>query len=119
MQAMDILPVYTPSQCTDVVSPVDRHMAQNIKQRIKGFFDDAYEADVDKWDEGLSSGEKRMLVASWASRAWSEFCAEMASQIRESFVKTGYLVAKDGSEMELIQMQGWKSEWGIYDFRPQ
>ena len=115
MEFVDVQPVYTPAECTDTVSPVDRNMAAAIKSRIKEFFDTEYEIDDEKWDEGLTAKQKRMLVAGWTSRAWADFCKEKPVQIRESFVKCGYLLACDGSENHLLDLQGWQKEWGPFE----
>ena len=111
MAFTDVQPIYTPAECTDCVSPVDRHMAEAIKVMVKDMFDEAYEEDDDEWDEGLTLKQKRMLVAGWTSRAWAKFSSEKGPQIREAFVKCGFLLAMDGSEDSLLDLQGWQKEW--------
>jgi hypothetical protein len=55
----------------------------------------------------LSVSERRMLIAHWVSVTWESLIANGAeSLIRQSFVETGFLVAKDGSENHLIKMAG-------------
>ena len=54
-----------------------------------------------------------MLVATWVSDAWDELRRENKHSVRSAFVKTGFLVAKDGSENSLIDISdGGKA----YDF---
>ena len=49
--------------------------------------------------------KKRMLVAQWASEAWAEFTTENHTCILHSFIKTGFLIAKDGSENGKIELR--------------
>ena len=44
-----------------------------------------------------------MLVARWVSESWTEFCQENQGCIRSAFVKTGFLLTKDGSENGLVE----------------
>ena len=109
MSAMGIVPAYTPADCTDCVSPVDHHVGQAIKTKIAQRYRDTFEADRDKWElpkkeGGLSDSRKRMLVATWTSEAWDEFCRENKSCITAAFVNTGFLIAKDGSENHKIEL---------------
>ena len=69
-----------------------------------------YDNNQSHWDEiGITKAKKRMLIATWTSEAWAEMCARPNNEglIRESFVDTGFLLAKDGSENDLINLQGW------------
>lgn len=119
MEFFAIVPAFTPPNCTDCVSPVDRHVGQTLKQKISARFEDAYEDDFDRWNcssklGGLTACEKRMLIAKWASESWAELCLEHKRLIESAFIKTGFLVAKDGSENHLIEL--WKGGHGMYSF---
>jgi UDP-N-acetylglucosamine transferase subunit ALG13 len=46
-----------------------------------------------------------MLVATWTAEAWEEVCRDHHVMIRQAFVETGFLVAKDGSENGLIKLE--------------
>ena len=111
MKLMDIVPAFTPANCTDCVSPVDHHVGQTLKLKIAKRYNDTYALNRDSWElpkkeGGLSDSKKRMLVAGWASEAWAEVCSDHQPLIRTAFVKTGFLLAKDGSENNLVEL--WK-----------
>jgi len=107
---MCIVPAFTPPNCTDSLSPVDHNVGQNIKQKISKLYDEDYENNPDSWElspseGGMTESSRRMLVARWTSKAWSEV-SKNETLIKSAFVRTGFLVAKDGSENHLIQL--WK-----------
>jgi hypothetical protein len=107
---LGIQPVFTPANSTDCTSPVDHHVGQSLKLKIGKRYQTCLEANREVWekdveDGGLSASRKRMLVATWASEAWEEVCRENQWMIRQAFVKTGFLVAKDGSENGLIELE--------------
>ena len=117
MDIMQIVPAFTPANCTDCVSPVDRNVGQAIKLKIAKRYDADYARDKDRWElpkdsGGLTASAKRMMVAKWASEAWSEICAHHHTLLRSAFVKTGFLVAKDGSENNLIEL--WQKKRGEF-----
>lgn len=123
MEHFMIVPAYTPATCTDCISPVDRHVGQTIKEAIYQKYEDAFDKDYDSWlldrsDGGLSSTKKRMLVATWTSEAWKAFTESAKSRrlVAGAFVKTGFLVAKDGSENSLIELHEKRMPAGTYDF---
>lgn len=109
MQAMGIIPAFTPADCTDCVSPVDSHVGQTLKLKIAKRYDAAYAANTAEWERpkkkgGLNDWKKRMLVAQWTAEAWQELCGQNQRLIRSAFVRTGFLIAKDGSENGLIEL---------------
>ena len=59
-----------------------------------------------------------MLVAKWVSKAWTEFTRnpKYHGGVRSTFVKMGFLVAKDGSENKLIELHKTQMPAGAYDF---
>ena len=110
MKTMGIQCAFTPADCTDVVSPVDHHVGQTLKLKIAKRYDQSCEENADIWEEhwrdgGLSASKKRRLVATWAAEAWRELHLDNRDLIRSAFVKTGFLIAKDGSENHLIGFQ--------------
>jgi hypothetical protein len=112
MTLMGIQPAYTPPDCTDVVSPVDHHVGQTLKLKIAKRYDKVA-ATWDQLDGAPSDSHKRMLVATWTSEAWDELSRDNKHAVHSAFVKTGFLVAKDGSENHLIDISdGGKA----YDF---
>jgi hypothetical protein len=102
MDHMGIRYAITTPNCTDVISPVDRHVGKVLKDRIHAKYETALKSNARMWsmDEahgGLSTARKRILVATWTSEAWNEFCANNKYTIERAFVETGFLLAKDGS----------------------
>jgi hypothetical protein len=117
MDLMHIVPAYTPANCTDCTSPVDRNVGQAIKLKIAKKYHATYRANKSQWElpkreGGLSDSRKRMLCAQWASEAWTEFCRDNQDCIRRAFVGTGFLLAKDGSENHEITL--WKNKKGAF-----
>ena len=47
-----------------------------------------------------------MMRSSAQAFDWAELCQDNQASIRSSFVKTGFLIAKDGSEDGLIELWG-------------
>lgn len=123
-QVMDIFkikPIYTPAGCTDCLSPVDR----NVGVWLKNCVYELQNAEMDKpenrnWSMpagqgGLTVSEKRMLIVRWMSQAWTELKTNKQDLLLSSFVASGCLIAKDGSENHLIRL--WpKAPEGAYDF---
>ena len=110
MKMMDIVAAFTPPNCTDCVSPVDKNVGQTIKQKIAKRYQRDYDEDSDAWHlpkklGGLGAPKKRQLVAKWASEAWAEFCECNLECITSAFVKSGFLLAKDGSENDKIELR--------------
>jgi hypothetical protein len=109
MELTKIIPAFTPPNCTDCVSPVDHHIGMRLKAMMAEEYEKEYEKDEEAWhlpkrQGGLGDKKKRMLVARWASHAWQRLCTEGKHLIKDSFVATGFLLAKDGSENELVQL---------------
>ena len=71
-----------------------------------------YEEWIEGWEAAgepkLSAGDRRVLLAQWVSVAWESLTRD-EYLIRQSFVQTGLLVARDGSENHLIKMAGIKN----------
>jgi hypothetical protein len=107
---MGIQPAFTPPNCTDCTSPVDHHVGQALKLKIGKRFEKCLETNRVVWglspeEGGMTTSLKRMLVAKWASEAWTELCTENKDLLRKAFVQTGFLVAKDGSENDQIVLE--------------
>ena len=109
MKTMSIVPAITPPNCTDCVSPVDSHVGQTLKRKIAKRYDAAYSENTAEWERpakqgGLTDMKRRMMVAQWAAEAWQEMCESHHKLIQSAFVRTGFLIAKDGSENGLIEL---------------
>lgn len=124
---LGMVPVYTPPGCTDTVSPVDHHIGRRIQNFMAARYQEELETNPHIWlasdgedveieDTNSSSAmERRMLMAQWLSDAWSDLQTNGAKQLDAAFLQTGFLVALDGSQDHLIQLQGWKGR--PYKFR--
>ena len=104
----DIRPAYTPPNCTDCVSPCDHHVGIKMKNLISAFYKQEFEDNRDEWCDpvrGLKTWERRVRMATWAAKAW-EIVRQDDHLLRQAFVSTGFLIAKDGSEKHLIKIPG-------------
>ena len=108
--------VYTPANCTDCVSPVDRNVGAWLKQRAYALQDEELE-DSDDWthEDGISVPDKRMLCAKWLNQAWAELKEDHPHLLDSAFVDTGICIAADGSENALVRLRP-KDAQGEYDF---
>ena len=117
-EALGMVPVFTSANCTDCISPVDQHIGRFIQQHMGRSYRVSVEQEQSIWIAGSADVEiedptcgaamsRRMLMAQWLSAAWKDLTANHAHMIESAFVKTGFKVAKDGSEDSLIEIQGW------------
>lgn len=111
MRRMRIVYMFTPSLCTDRISPVDHHVALTLKTLMRQLLLRQYslEALMD-----LEMCDKRMAVAQAASESWERMIQHHSYLFRAAFVDTGFLVAMDGSENHLIELE--KNGRGKYTF---
>jgi hypothetical protein len=121
MKMLDIEYIFTPANCTDCVSPVDRNVGVWLKNRVYRFQDEEMDLYENRnWSlaagkGGLTKSEKRMHIVRWMSKAWKDFQTTEQHNCKASFVDTGILIAQDGSEDHLIRL--WpKAKNGEYVF---
>ena len=62
MAHMGIVPAYTPANCTDCVSPVDKNVAETLKKLIRKKYSREFALHRDEWNVGLPESEKRQKV---------------------------------------------------------
>jgi len=121
MHALDVEYVFTPANCTDAVSPVDRNVGQALKEKVYAMQEEELDLDGNEhWrypasEGGLEAWEKRTMVVAWIDRAWQELKKDNKHLLLSSFVDTGILVANDGSENHLIRLHP-KQVLGAYTF---
>jgi hypothetical protein len=124
---LGMIPVFTAANCTDCISPVDHHIGRYIQTHMGRSYAKAVENNPEIWIASAEEQElddpacrgamaRRMLMAQWLSAAWTELTTKHAHMIDSAFVKTGFLVAKDGSEDHLIDIQGWSAQ-EAYSYR--
>jgi hypothetical protein len=124
MKMLDISPAWTPTECTDCVSPVDHNVGAWFQSFMKQKWDKLIDNDVGLDAEvddlqHLSTSARRMLLAQWLPDAWDKLNDPeenlLESLIWPAFVQTGFCVAQDGSENSKIKLDGWTGP-GFYDF---
>ena len=117
-EELGLIPVFTAADCTDCISPVDHHIGRYIQTHMGRSYRKAIEDNPEIWIASAADQElddpacrgamaRRMLMAQWLSSAWTDLTTKHAHMIDSAFVKTGFKVAKDGSEDHLIDIQGW------------
>ena len=122
MEYFQIVCAFTPANCTDCCSPVDHHVGKLLKEIINGMYEADYAKNRLRWNTpskhgGLSISDKRILMMQWASAAWTKMHTDHQECLRMAFVRTGFLVAMDGSEDHEIEL--WKGGKGQYKITPK
>ena len=124
---LGFVPIFTPPECTDCTSPVDHHVGRFIQMHMKASYTAEVSVNPEIWiaapndqesedSNSISAESRRMLLARWLSDAWTEVCTNHQHLIKQAFIATGFLIAKDGSEDHLINLQGWTGPES-YSFR--
>ena len=124
---LGMVPVFTAAGFTDCISPVDHHVGRFIQARMGASYRKTVEEAPDDWlggdgDEDIMNPQcsaaenRRMLMATWLSEAWTDLITNHSGLINAAFVKTGFKLALDGSDDRLIDIQGW-SALEAYSFR--
>ena len=103
MDHMGIRYAITTPNCTDLISPVDRHVGAALKAKIEDYYEQALRTNAKLWtlseaQGGLSASRKRILVATWTSLAWTDLCRDNQYCIERAFIETGFMLANDGSD---------------------
>ena len=76
-------------------------------------YEHVLERNREAWENGeLNAAERRIYIVNWVGTAW-EVLKTMPEFIRKSFVSTGWLLAKDGSENHLVKLKKYIEK---YDF---
>jgi hypothetical protein len=126
--SLGFFPLFTAANCTDCISPVDHHVGSFIQSHMARSYRAEVEnnpaiwmASADEIEVGdadcRAAMSRRMLMAKWLSAAWDDLVNNHTGLLHNAFVHTGFLVAKDGSEDSLMQIQGWKGTEPYGGFR--
>ena len=112
---LNIIPVYTPPNCTDVVAPVDAGCGATLKMLANMLYEADYEQKHKIYeDEGIKAKEKRMQAAMRVMAAWNVMKEDYRYLILQSFIKTGWFpLAPDGSQDHLVKIKDFPG----YNFR--
>jgi hypothetical protein len=119
---LGIFPLFTPSDCTDCVSPVDHHCGRFVQAHMAACYKKDLEARREIWmamagdnendvadPNGSSAMMRRICMAQWADEALEKLLTQNKHTIHQAFFNTGFLLALDGSEDALMRLQGWDS----------
>jgi hypothetical protein len=128
-RSLEMMPIYTAAGCTDCISPVDHHVGRFIQGHMGRAYQNAIERDPHIWRADVAERDiehahstsamaRRMLMAQWLSDAWTDLITNHKNLLSAAFVRTGFLLALDGSEDHLMKIQGWPAPpHPIYAFR--
>ncbi|KAK3255531.1 hypothetical protein CYMTET_35291 [Cymbomonas tetramitiformis] len=102
----DTLPWYFLPQCTDLLQPVDRHVAQMLKLLVaaeqESWLED--DANLDKWESGLlTASERRILLTWWSGEALEKLWKKHSAQ--KAFDGTGSNLTIDLSDLHKVKPQ--------------
>mgnify|MGYP002632354177 CR=1 FL=1 len=64
---LNIIPVYTPPDCTDAVAPIDHHLGAQLKRLMQGCYKEAVE---NFRSASTSQSQRRVMMAGRLSGAW-------------------------------------------------
>jgi hypothetical protein len=103
----NILPFYTPPDCTDVLAPCDHHVFARLKKLIKDYYRQASSDQRDVWasseNNELTASKRRILLATWVSLAWDTLCSgsDSGEFFTKAFTSTGFLMKRDQPAAEI------------------
>ncbi|KAK3245648.1 hypothetical protein CYMTET_44798 [Cymbomonas tetramitiformis] len=106
-ESWDTLAWYFKPNCTDLLQPVDRHIAQYLKSLIAKELENWLEDDdnLAKWESGqFTASERRVLLTLWSGEAYEKLCA-MLEFLQKSFLGSGCLLTVDLSDVDKVAPQ--------------
>lgn len=111
---LNILPFYTPPDCTDVIAPCDHHVFLKFKKLIQEFYRQVSQAQRAIWadckdNSSLTLSLKRIQIAQWVSAAWDELCTNHEQLFLHAFTSTGFLMklAEPGADIKITGLDGY------------
>jgi len=100
--ANGVVPFFFPPNVTDLLQPVDHHLAQQLKRRMADLLDKRLledEAFANKWlgieDGTMPAWKVRVVLTQLAGEAWEHVCAHR--DFIKLFQETGCLMPKVGA----------------------
>ena len=105
-----------PPKCTDEVQPVDAGYGKLFKVYVGNALDAwlLNGDNVEKWESNkLTASDRRILITQWTGEAAKQIDRNIRYR-RRLFEKTGLAMTADGSDDNLINLQG--VEQGTYSF---
>ncbi|CAN0033077.1 unnamed protein product, partial [Pylaiella littoralis] len=97
-----------PPRCTDEVQPVDagygRLFEVYVRKELDVFLPEG--DNVERWESNkLTASDRRILLTQWIGRAAKKLDSDMRYR-RRLFEKTGLAMTADGSDDDLINLEG-------------
>ena len=106
---------YTPANCTDAVSVVDR-IAHLFKYEMHLQYEQWATNNFDIWEnQKTTAGERRILMSNWIWSAWNNLIGKHEHFIHKMFQQCGILLRKDGSDKHLIHIPGIEDYFVSYN----
>ena len=97
--------VFTPPNCTDVVSVVDQ-LAAVWKKLLEHQYERWADINFERWqDNKVTASERRILFSLWVAESW-KIMENKTDLINRMFQKTGIILKKDGSDKGLVKVDG-------------
>lgn len=101
---------WLPKNCTDLVQPVDRHLAKQLKSKVKFLLDEYLAEHPDfqaKWHsvsaDNLKAKDVRIFLTKVVSKAWKLLCLERDFLCLG--LQTGCVMPKVGVDRAAMQLQ--------------
>ena len=103
-----------PPNETDQVQPIDRGLGRQVKiyigQQMDEWLDD--DDNLSKWEDNtLTASDRRVLLATWYFKACQKALEGEAK--RKYFEHAGGLLTADGTDDELIKLEGTPSGYKL------
>jgi hypothetical protein len=84
-----------------------------MKEAMAVLYEMELERNREAWENGeLTAAERRIYIVIWVGTA-REVLQTMPEFIKKSFVSTGWLLAKDGSENHLVKLKKYMKEYNF------
>ena len=106
LQELSSTPVFVPGGCTSLVQPVDVVFNAPFKAAVEKIAQKHMLDNLDLYVHGkFTASERRVLLSKWIGEAWEKVCTK-PELITRGFRKCGISIAVDGSEDEVINING-------------
>ncbi len=103
--------VFTPANCTDICAVTDAGLGKSVKAIVKNKFRDHFRTHLSAWRDGdVTAQMRRQLATQWFSEAIEEFRISGRQQIVRAHQRCGSGLCCDGSENNLIGIEGYEGE---------
>jgi hypothetical protein len=96
-----------PPTVTEAIQPIDAGFGRSVRCAIGRKLDEwlLTEENLEKWERGMTAGERRILISNIAGAAFKETMKDDKMRVG-CFKRTGCLLTLDGTDDELIRPQG-------------